>query len=103
MTTVVLPRFELPLFLDTVDKFKITTLHLVPPIIVALAKHPLVDQYSLATVKDIFSGAAPLGKEVGDELVERLVKLRKGAEKPVLRQGCEFCSEAQSIFWGDSC
>lgn len=50
-TTIVLPRFEPQLFLDTIDKYKITTLHLVPPIIIALAKHPLVDKYSLASVK----------------------------------------------------
>lgn len=61
-----------------------------PPIIVALAKHPLVESYSMASVYDIFSGAAPLGKEVGDELVARMEGMRKKrgvAGKPVLRQG----------------
>ncbi|KAI9024665.1 hypothetical protein DFJ74DRAFT_665759 [Hyaloraphidium curvatum] len=90
VTTVVLPRFEPQLFLDTIEKYKITIMHLVPPIIVALAKMPLVENYTLASVRDIFSGAAPLGKEVSDELVERLMKLRKkvgSTEHVVLRQG----------------
>lgn len=87
-TTVVLPRFELPVFLTTIDKYQITKMHIVPPIVIALAKHPLVDSYSMASVEDVFSGAAPLGKEVSDELVQRMAKLRGPSKKPpVLRQG----------------
>lgn len=90
VTTVMLPRFDLPVFLNTIDKYRITKLHLVPPIIIALAKHPLVDNYSLATADDIISGAAPLGKEISEQLEERLIKLRRKhgvPGKPVMRQG----------------
>lgn len=36
-----------------------------------MAKHPMVDQYDLSSVKLIFSGAAPLSKELADAVKER--------------------------------
>ena len=42
----------------------ITVAPLVPPIIVALAKHPIVDRFDLSKIKFIGSGAAPLGDNV---------------------------------------
>lgn len=79
-TTTVMPKFELELFLKTIQNLKITTLHLVPPIILALAKHPLVLKYDLSSVKTIMSGAAPLGAELCKEFNKRLsrVALRQG-------------------------
>ncbi len=71
-TLVMLPRFELELFLQTMQQYKVTTAGLVPPIIVALTKHPLVEQYDLSSLKLISSGAAPLGKEVERACAERL-------------------------------
>jgi len=44
----------------------------VPPIILGLAKHPLVDSYDLSSLKTIVSGAAPLAREVGNECAARL-------------------------------
>lgn len=64
-TIVVFPKFEFEVFLQKICHYKITTLHLVPPIIVLLAKSPLVDKYPVHEhIKNVFSGAAPLGKEV---------------------------------------
>ena len=37
--------------------------HLVPPIIIFLAKHPVVDQFDISSMTNIISAAAPLGKE----------------------------------------
>lgn len=63
-TIVTMPRFDLQQFLEIVQKYKISYMNLVPPIILALAKHPLVDQYDLGHVRLVFSGAAPLGSDV---------------------------------------
>jgi acyl-CoA synthetase (AMP-forming)/AMP-acid ligase II len=71
-TVVTLPRFELLQFLDTMQKYRITCAYLVPPIILALAKHPLVALYDLSSLKWIFSGAAPLGADVLKACSERL-------------------------------
>jgi 4-coumarate--CoA ligase len=71
-TTVTMPRFDLAEFLRVVQDYKVTRLYLVPPIILALAKHPMVDEYDLSSVKQIFSGAAPLGSELEAEAAERV-------------------------------
>ena len=43
-----------------------TKAHLVPPIILALAKHPIVDEHDVSSAAWINSGAAPLGAELAD-------------------------------------
>ncbi|MEX2469568.1 MAG: AMP-binding protein [Pseudohongiellaceae bacterium] len=69
---VTMPRFELELFLQIVQDFRITSLNLVPPLVLALAKHPLVDQYDLSSVRIVGSGAAPLGPELELACARRL-------------------------------
>jgi 4-coumarate--CoA ligase len=50
-----------------------------PPVAVALAKHPLVDDYDLSSVHSIFSGAAPLDQELGKAVANRLgCRVRQG-------------------------
>jgi acyl-CoA synthetase (AMP-forming)/AMP-acid ligase II len=44
----------------------------VPPVVLALAKHPLVDEYDLSSIVQIFSGAAPLGAELAAEASKRV-------------------------------
>lgn len=72
MTVVVMPRFELPVFLGAVARYKITLGILVPPILVLLAKDPSVTKYDLSSLKVIMSGAAPLSAELGDEVMARI-------------------------------
>ena len=72
VTLVTMPRFDLEQFLDIVQTYKITSLNLVPPLILALAKQPIVDQYDLSSVRIIGSGAAPLGPELEQACAERL-------------------------------
>jgi acyl-CoA synthetase (AMP-forming)/AMP-acid ligase II len=76
----VMPKFELDVFLKTIQEQKLTTLHLVPPIILALAKAPVVSKFDLSSIRIIMSGAAPLGPEISKALVARLpnVRLRQG-------------------------
>lgn len=69
---VTMPRFELEQFLQIIQKFKITNLNLVPPLILALAKHPLVDDYDLSSIRIVSSGAAPLGQELEKACAARL-------------------------------
>jgi acyl-CoA synthetase (AMP-forming)/AMP-acid ligase II len=63
-TIVTMPRFDLEQFLETLHKYKITFANVVPPIVLALAKHPLVDKYDLRGLRTVFSGAAPLSEGV---------------------------------------
>jgi len=58
---VTMPRFDLEQFLGIIQEHRLTFAHLVPPIVLALAKHPMVDGYDLSSLKTVLSGAAPLG------------------------------------------
>jgi acyl-CoA synthetase (AMP-forming)/AMP-acid ligase II len=71
-TTVTLPRFDLEQTLRVVEDYRVTLGHFVPPIILALARHPSVENYDLSSLKTIFSGAAPLGEHVQRECARRL-------------------------------
>lgn len=78
-TVVTMPRFDLEQFLELLQRYRITTAFLVPPIILALAKHPLVDQYDLSSLRYVNSGAAPLPEPVARQCAERLnVTVRQG-------------------------
>lgn len=71
-TVVTVPRFDMVQMLELTQKHGITRLFLVPPIVLALAKHPIVDKYDMSSVRQIFSGAAPLGGEIAEAAANRL-------------------------------
>jgi len=71
-TVVTMPRFDLVQALELVQDRKVSQFYAVPPIVLALAKHPIVDQYDLSSLRRIFSGAAPLGGELADEASARI-------------------------------
>jgi acyl-CoA synthetase (AMP-forming)/AMP-acid ligase II len=75
-TVVTLPRFDLEDFLRTIQDHKITRAFVAPPILVAFAKHPMVDSYDLSSLRSILSGAAPLDEQLALAVEQRL---RKGA------------------------
>ena len=78
-TIVTMPRFDLEQFLKAVSTYRVTLAHLVPPIVLALSKSPIVDQYDLSTLKAIFSGAAPLDQNLTLACMERLnIRIRQG-------------------------
>ncbi len=69
---VSMPRFDLEEFLRVLQEQRITRALLVPPIVLALAKHPLVASYDLSALELIGSGAAPLDPELERAVAERL-------------------------------
>ncbi|KAJ9607162.1 hypothetical protein H2200_008234 [Cladophialophora chaetospira] len=69
---VVMPAFNLEVFLKAIQEHKITFIYVAPPVIVRLARDPTVDGYDLSSVKMITSGAAPLTKELVDSVHKRL-------------------------------
>jgi len=71
-TLVTMPRFDLEEFLRLLQDQRITRAYVAPPIVLALAKHPLVDKYDLSELKSIFSGAAPLDASLERACAERL-------------------------------
>ncbi|KAL1983853.1 hypothetical protein VTN96DRAFT_9854 [Rasamsonia emersonii] len=69
----VMPRFDFLKVLEYTERFRISSLFLVPPVVVALAKHPAAKKYDLSSVQSISCGAAPLGRDVCEQ-VEALWK-----------------------------
>ncbi|PSR97052.1 hypothetical protein BD289DRAFT_459172 [Coniella lustricola] len=66
----VMPKFDFLKFLQHIEKFRITILTCVPPIIIALAKHPAARKADLSSVETVGSGAAPLAADVAKECEE---------------------------------
>ena len=71
-TVVTMPRFDLEKFLQLVQNYRVTRALVVPPIVLALARHPAVPRYDLSSLRLITSGAAPLGADLASECADRL-------------------------------
>jgi acyl-CoA synthetase (AMP-forming)/AMP-acid ligase II len=71
-TIVTMPRFDLEQFLRLHQDHGATRSYVVPPIALALAKHPLVDEFDLSTLDVVMSGAAPLSAELSEAAAKRL-------------------------------
>ncbi len=71
-TLVTMPRFDLEQFLTLIQEHKVTHGYVVPPIVLALAKHPLVDNFDISSMELVFSGAAPLSAELANEASARI-------------------------------
>jgi acyl-CoA synthetase (AMP-forming)/AMP-acid ligase II len=79
LTVVTMPRFEFEPFLKVLQDWRIELAHIVPPVAIALAKHPAVDNYDLSHLRWLLSAAAPLGSEVTNAIEVRLgVRMRQG-------------------------
>lgn len=72
LTLIVMPKFDLQAFLTHIQTHRITFAYVVPPVILLLAKHPLVSSYDLSSIRMINSGAAPLTKDLVDAVYSRL-------------------------------
>lgn len=77
---VSLAKFEPESFLHALQEHKVTNAPLVPPIVLFLAKHHLVDKYDLSQLKSVTSGAAPLSAQLSEEADKRI-------GKNIIRQG----------------
>ncbi|CAL4929107.1 unnamed protein product [Urochloa decumbens] len=63
-TVVVMSRFDMDAVMAAVERYRVTYLFGVPPVMIALAKLGRAGKYDLSSLRFIGSGAAPLGKDV---------------------------------------
>jgi acyl-CoA synthetase (AMP-forming)/AMP-acid ligase II len=76
---IVLPRFELKSFLAAVARFKIEQISVVPPILIQLlSKQDECRRYDLSSIRFVYTGAAPLGRETTDDLLKMYPKWHIG-------------------------
>ena len=96
-TLVTMPRFDLADFLGAIARHRVTFAFIAPPIAVALAKHPAVEDYDLSSLRTVFSGAAPLDGELGQALADRLgVTVLQGYGMSELSPVSHFTPEAMA-------
>ncbi|KAI0176184.1 acetyl-CoA synthetase-like protein [Hypoxylon sp. FL1284] len=69
---VVLPKFDLDKFCKAIQDYGVTYASIPPPVVLALAKHPAVAKYDLSSLKWMNSGAAPLGRDLVEQVWDRL-------------------------------
>jgi len=71
-TLVIMAKFDLEQYLNVVQTYKVSIAHVVPPILIAMTKSPISEKYNLRSIKMVFSGAAPLGRELQEEATAKL-------------------------------
>ena len=71
-TVFVMPKFDPVKMLEYVQDYKITFLHMAPPVGVLLAKSPMLEGYDLSSVKEGVSGGAPFPPEILELVYKRL-------------------------------
>ncbi|KAJ2828382.1 hypothetical protein GGI24_002404 [Coemansia furcata] len=69
---IVMARFDLEHFCALAERHKVVAAQLVPPIVIQLAKSPIVDKYDLSALMYVGSAAAPLSRETQAEARSRL-------------------------------
>ncbi|KAF9474049.1 acetyl-CoA synthetase-like protein [Pholiota conissans] len=70
MTLVVVPRYDFLSMLDSISRNRISHLILVPPQAITFCKHPAVNKYDLKKIKYVMIGAAPVSREIQEELAQ---------------------------------
>ncbi|MBD0691462.1 4-coumarate--CoA ligase family protein [Streptomyces sp. CBMA123] len=71
-TVVVLPRFDLEQFCGAIERHRVQGLVVAPPIVLALAKHPVVERFDLSSVEYLLCAAAPLDQDLAEACARRL-------------------------------
>ncbi|XP_010509987.1 PREDICTED: 4-coumarate--CoA ligase 2 [Camelina sativa] len=98
-TILIMPKFEISLLLEQIQRCKVTVAMVVPPIVLAIAKSPDMEKYDLSSVRIIKSGAAPLGKELEDAISAKFPNAKLGQgygmteAGPVLAMSLGFAKE----------
>ncbi|XP_066138247.1 luciferin 4-monooxygenase-like [Euwallacea fornicatus] len=71
-TIIFMKRFDEDVFLRSIQDYGLDTLMISPPMALFLAKSDKVLRYDLSTVKHVLCGAAPLSKDLEEEVKRRL-------------------------------
>lgn len=71
-TQYTMGKFDFGSFLGIIADYKVRFAFVAPPIAVALAKHPAVDQFDLSSLEVVLSGAAPLQNDLARAVEERV-------------------------------
>ncbi|KAM7483541.1 hypothetical protein LguiB_008124 [Lonicera macranthoides] len=100
---LIMQKFDIVPFLELIQKYKVSIGPVVPPIVLAIAKSPIVDNYDMSSMRTMMSGAAPLGKELEDAVRAKFPNAKLGQgygmteAGPVLAMCLAFAKEPFEI------
>nr|UGB90596.1 4-coumarate:CoA ligase [Sinopodophyllum hexandrum] len=100
---LIMQKFDILQLLELVQKYKVTIAPFVPPIVLAIVKNPASEKYDLSSIRTVMSGAAPMGKELEDNLRAKLPNAKLGQgygmteAGPVLAMCLAFAKEPYEI------
>lgn len=85
----------------TMERHRVSRAYLVPPLVLMLARSPVVDAHDLSSLREVVCGAAPLDAAVADELAARLgCEVSQGygmtETSPVVANGASLSGAAKS-------
>ncbi|KAG5061620.1 hypothetical protein AAZX31_01G218000 [Glycine max] len=69
---LLMQKFEIGTLLELIQRHRVSVAMVVPPLVLALAKNPMVADFDLSSIRLVLSGAAPLGKELEEALRNRM-------------------------------
>ncbi|KAL6972245.1 4-coumarate--CoA ligase 3 [Sarracenia purpurea var. burkii] len=75
-------KFEIGALLELIQRYRVSVAAVVPPLVLALAKNPMVVGFDLSSIRMVLSGAAPLGKELEEALRSRVPQAIFGQVHP---------------------
>ncbi|KAK0437127.1 phenylacetyl-CoA ligase [Desarmillaria tabescens] len=78
MSVVVVPKFNFKEMLQSIVKYRISSLMVVPPQVVLLCKDSIVKNFDLSSVRVVLCAAAPLTAELYDQLGQLLPNIYIG-------------------------
>lgn len=97
-TVFIMPKFDPRSMLSHVQDYRVTFLHMAPPVAVILAKSPMLDGFDLSSIRAGVSGGAPLPSEIIELVYKRLgflIKLGYG-----LSETGSVCNQVGKT-WGE--
>jgi acyl-CoA synthetase (AMP-forming)/AMP-acid ligase II len=71
-TVVTMSRFDPETYFALIQEHRTNVLGTAPPVVLALAKHPMVDRFDLSSVERIVSGSAPLSAQLQTACSQRI-------------------------------
>lgn len=97
---IVLPKFDLTNFLQCIQRYRIFEIFVVPPIVVIMANNlELLRKYDLSSVRFLYSGAAPLGKEIVELLKSKYKDWNMCQAYGLTESATVVTSSARSDIW----
>jgi 4-coumarate--CoA ligase len=72
-------KYDLRKFCSYIQRYKITMAYVVPPVLLQLAKSPIVADFDLSSLRMMSSGAAPLTRDLVNAVYQRLkIPIKQG-------------------------